>query len=148
MKQYIEFTLGTENYVIEMIYVREIIKPVDIMKLVGAPEFVKGVSKVRDDVITIIDLHKKFNIDLHTCEAHEPRIIILEFNSENVGLLVDDVVNILEGNNIENMTSLIHFGIIREIMKLEDKILPILDIKSLFSSDVTQWLNSTQAPNI
>ena len=117
MKQYIEFTLGTENYVIEMSYVREIseiIRPSNITKLVGAPEFDKGVSKVvskvRNDVIS---------------EAHEPRIIILEFNSKNVGLLVDDFVNILESDNIKNMPSLIH-----------------LDLERLFSSDVTQGLNS------
>ena len=142
LKQYIEFTLGTENYVIEMDYVREIIKPLHITKLVGSPEFVKGVSKVRDNVITIIDLNQKFNIDSATCEVNEPRIIILEYNSENVGLLVDDVVDILESDNLENTSSLIHFGIISEIMKFEDRILPILDIERLFSSDVTQWLNS------
>ncbi|HVJ50810.1 chemotaxis protein CheW [Desulfitobacterium sp.] len=144
MKQYIEFILGIENYVIEMSYVREIIKPVHITELVGVPEFVKGVSKIRDEVITIIDLHQKFNIDSATCEAYEPRIIILEFNSENIGLLVNDVVDILESDNITNVPSLIHHGIIREILNLEDKILPIFDIERLFSSDVTQWLNSEE----
>lgn len=58
MKQFIDITLGTENFAIEMGYVREIIKPLEIKKLLGAPEFVRGVSKVRNDVITIIDLRK------------------------------------------------------------------------------------------
>jgi purine-binding chemotaxis protein CheW len=142
MKQYIEFALGTENYVIEMSYVREIVKLVHITKLVGAPEFVKGVSKVRDDVVTIIDLHQKFNIDSVASEAREPGIIILDYNSENVGLLVDEVVNILESDHIENMSSLVHLGIVREIIKVEDRILPLLDIERLFSNEVTQWLNS------
>ncbi|MHB8125529.1 MAG: chemotaxis protein CheW [Desulfitobacteriaceae bacterium] len=142
LKQYIDFTLGTENYAIEMGYVREIIKPIKVMKLLGAPNFVKGVSKVRDDMITIIDLHQKFNVDSAACKTGEPRIVILEFVSENIGLLVDDVVEILESDNLENMPSLIHFGIIREILNLEDKIVPILDIERLFSIDVTQWLNS------
>lgn len=142
MKQFIDFTLGTENYAIEIGYVREIIKPLQVMKLLGAPEYIKGVSKIRDQVITIIDLHQKFNLDSATCETGEPRIVILEFGSENVGLFVDDVVEILESNNIESMPSLIHFGIICEIINLEDKIIPVIDIERLFSSEVTQWLNS------
>lgn len=142
MKQYIEFTLGTENYAVELGYVREIIKPVHIFKLLGASEFVKGVSKIRDDVITIIDFRKKFNIDLSTCIKGEPRIVIFEFGSENVGLLVDDAVEIFECDNIEKVSGIIHFGIVREIAKLEDKIIPILDVECLFSSEVSQWLNS------
>jgi purine-binding chemotaxis protein CheW len=142
LKQYIDFILGTEDYAIEMGYVREIIKPVHITKLIGAPEFVKGISKVREDVITIIDLHQKFNVDSANCEADKPRIIILELNSENIGLLVDDVVNILESDSIENIPSLIHFGTIREIVKTDDNIIPVFDIERLFSSDLSQWLNS------
>lgn len=142
LKQFIDITLGTEDYAIEMGYVREIIKPLEIKKLLGAPEFVRGISKVRNEVITIIDLRQKFNIDLAACQTGEPRIVILEFGSANVGLLVDDVVEILESDKIENMPSLIHFGIIHKIINLEDKIIPIIDIERLFSNDVTQWLNS------
>ncbi|KUO74673.1 MAG: hypothetical protein APF81_15715 [Desulfosporosinus sp. BRH_c37] len=142
MKQYIEFTLGHESYAIGIGYVREIIKPIKITKLVGAPEFIKGVSKVRNEVITIIDLHQKFNIDSAFCETGESRIIILDFNSENVGLIVDNVVEILESENLESLSSIIHFEIISEIVKLEDRIIPIMNLERLFSNEVTQWLNS------
>jgi purine-binding chemotaxis protein CheW len=61
-KQYIQFILGQENLAVEMGYVREIIKPLEIRKLLGCPTFVLGVCKVRDEIVTIIDLHKKFCI--------------------------------------------------------------------------------------
>jgi purine-binding chemotaxis protein CheW len=134
MKQFIEFTLGTENYVIEMSYIREIIKLPHITELVGTPGFIKSEAKVCDEVITIIDLRQIFNINFYNHKVYEPIIIILEYDSENIGLLVDDVVSILSSNNIENMPNLIHLGIIREIMNSEEKILPILNIESFFAA--------------
>lgn len=145
MKQFIEFTLGVEHYAVEMSYVREIIKPVNVMMLLGAPKFIKGVAKVRGDVITIIDLHRKFNVDTATCENGEPRIVILDSSLdkvEKVGLLVDEVLEILESDNIDSIPSIIHFGIIRNIIKLKDNIIPIIDIDRLFSGEVSNWLNS------
>lgn len=141
-KQYIEFKLGNQNYAVKMKYVREIIKPLEVTLLLGAPEFVKGVSKVRDNVITIIDLRSKFNIDLTHQADGEPRIVILEHEEGTLGLYVDDVVEILESSSVEQIPNMIHHGAIQEIIKLEETLTPILDVNKLFSEDVTHWLNS------
>lgn len=141
-KQYIEFKLGNQNYAVKMKYVREIIKPLEITSLLGSPEFVKGVSKVRDDVITIIDLRDKFNINLTNQADGEPRIVILEHEEGTLGLYVDDVVEILESSSVEQIPNMIHHGVIQEIIRLKETLTPILDVNRLFSEDVTNWLNS------
>jgi purine-binding chemotaxis protein CheW len=138
-KQYIQFKLGEQDYVIEMLYVREIIKPVEITKLLGSPNFVQGVTKLRDKVLTIISLHKKFKI--MNLVKGEPRIIIFEFGNEKIGLIVDEVVEIIETNHIEKIPSFIHHGIIHKLIKLQDNIIPILDVEILFSNEVATWLN-------
>ena len=96
MKQFIQFKLGILDYAVEMSNVREIIKPVKVTQLLGAPAYIKGIAKVREGVVTIIDLRKKFNIS--PSDEGEPRIMIFEssLETEKIGLWVDDVVEILE----------------------------------------------------
>ena len=142
MKQFIQFKLGLSDYAVEMSCVREIIKPVKVIDLLGAPEFVQGIAKVRDGVVTIVDLRKKFSIE--PTEEGEPRIMIFEStkDTEKVGLWVDDVVEILESNTLEKIPNIIHQGTIKEIIKTEDNIIPVLDIEQLFSNEVLTWLGS------
>ncbi|HBV88262.1 chemotaxis protein CheW [Desulfosporosinus sp.] len=142
MKQFIQFKLGLNDYAVEMNCVREIIKPVKVIDLLGAPEFVQGIAKVRDGVVTIIDLRKKFVIE--PADEGEPRIMIFESakETEKVGLWVDDVVEILESNSLEKIPNIIHQGTIKEIIKTKDNIIPVLDIEQLFSNEVLSWLNS------
>ena len=142
MKQYIQFKLGLDDYAVEMSCVREIIKPVNVIQLLGAPKFIQGIAKVRDGVVTIIDLRKKFVIAPNN--EGEPRIMIFESNkeTERIGLWVDDVVEILESNSIEQVPAIIHQGTIKEIIKTEDCIIPVLDVKQLFTNEVMTWLGS------
>ena len=142
MKQFIQFKLGLHDYAVEMSCVREIIKPVNVIQLLGAPKFIQGIAKVRDGVVTIIDLRKKFVIAPPS--EGEPRIMIFESNkeTERIGLWVDDVVEILESSRIEQVPAIIQQGTIKEIIKTDDCIIPVLDIKQLFSNEVVTWLSS------
>ncbi|SPF49961.1 Chemotaxis signal transduction protein [Candidatus Desulfosporosinus infrequens] len=142
IRQFIQFKLGLHDYAVEMNCIREIIKPVKVTQLLGAPAYIQGIAKVRDGVVTIVDLRKKFNI-VPTDEG-EPRIMIFESNSETekIGLWVDDVVEIVESNSIEPIPSIIHRGSIKEILKLNDAIIPVMDIDKLFSNDILDWLGS------
>lgn len=144
MKHFIQFKLGLHNYAVEMSCVREIIKPVKVRQLLGAPEFVQGIAKVRDGVVTVVDLRKKFIIE--PSEEGEPRIIIFESEkeTERVGLWVDDVVEILESSSLEKVPEIIHRGTIKEIIKTEEDIIPVIDVKRLFSDDVLTWLGSAE----
>lgn len=143
VKQFIQFKLGLQNYAVEMSCVREIIKPVKVKQLLGAPNFVQGIAKVRDSVVTVVDLRKKFLIE--PSEEGEPRIMIFESEKEieKIGLWVDDVVEILETGSLEKVPSIIHRGTIKEIIKTEDDIIAVIDVKQLFSDDVLTWLNSS-----
>lgn len=142
MKQFIQFKLGLNDYAVEMNCVREIIKPVKVIDLLGAPEFVQGIAKVRDGVVTIVDLRKKFLIA--PTDEGEPRIMIFESakDTEKVGLWVDDVVEILESNYIEKIPNIIHQGTIKEVIKTKDNIIPVIDVEQLFSNEVLTWLGS------
>ncbi|AFM42489.1 chemotaxis signal transduction protein [Desulfosporosinus acidiphilus SJ4] len=142
LKQFIQFKLGSDDYAVEMGLVREIIKPVKVKPLLGAPEFIQGIAKVRDGVVTIVDIRKKYA--LTPFDEGEPRIIIFDSDkdTEQIGLWVDDVVEILESNSIEQVPHIIFQGTIQEIIKTDEAIIPVLDINKLFSNDVLTWLGS------
>jgi len=143
MQQFIQFKLGLHDYAVEMSSVREIIKPVKVTALLGAPAYIQGIAKVRDGVVTVVDLRKKFKIA--PTDEGEPRIMIFESSkeSEKIGLWVDDVVEILESNSIEKVPNIIHRGTIKEIIKTTDDVIPVLDVQELFSNDVLAWLGSS-----
>ena len=143
MKQFIQFKLGLHDYAVEMSSVREIIKPVKVTQLLGAPEYIQGIAKVREGVVTVVDLRKKFEIA--PTDEGEPRIMIFESDkeTEKIGLWVDDVVEILESNSIEKVPSIMHRGTIKEIIKTNENIIPVIDVKELFSDSVLEWLNTS-----
>lgn len=140
--QYLQFAIGKQAYALQLSYIREIIKPLEIRNLLGAPEFIKGITKLRDDIITIIDLHRKFAVDSADNAGGEPRIIILDYGSERLGLYVDDVVEIIETASVEAVPAIVHYSAISQIIKLEENVLPVLDVERLLSKDVAVWLNS------
>lgn len=142
VKQFIQFKLGLQDYAVEMGCVREIIKPVKVKPLLGAPEYIQGIAKVRDGVVTVVDLRKKFEIP--PTDEGEPRIVIFESSedTEKVGLWVDDVVEILESGALEKIPGIVHRGAIQEIIKTQEDIIPVINVSQLFSKEVVTWLGN------
>ena len=68
LQQFISFSVGEEEYGLELLRVKEVIRVREITWLPKAPSFVKGIINLRGDVIPIIDLRDKFGL-----EAKEPR---------------------------------------------------------------------------
>jgi purine-binding chemotaxis protein CheW len=87
---YLTFRLGNEDYGIEIRYVTEIVGMQKITEVPDMPNFVKGVVNLRGQVIPVIDMRLRFNMqsrdyDERTC------IIVVNINNTQVGLVVDTV---------------------------------------------------------
>ncbi len=104
--KYLTFALANEEYGIEILKVREIIRYADITTVPRTPNYVKGVINLRGRIIPVIDLRAKFglekvNITKETC------IIIVEITNGsrkfNTGIMVDSVQEVLDitGDSIE-----------------------------------------------
>lgn len=95
---FLTFRLGKEHYGIEVRYVTEIVGIQKITEVPDLPAFVKGVANLRGQVIPVIDMRLRFNMeprpyDERTC------IVVVNINSMQVGLIVD---TISEVRNIED----------------------------------------------
>ena len=101
-RQLVVFRLYGEEFGIEITKVREIVKPREITRLPNVAEFVEGVTNLRGEVIPIIDLKKRFGLEA-TAMTEDSRIIIVDISENRVGLVVDDVTEVLRisGADIE-----------------------------------------------
>ena len=87
---YLTFRLGSEDYGIEIRYVTEIVGMQKITEVPDMPVFVKGVVNLRGQVIPVLDMRLRFNMqsrdyDERTC------IIVVSISGSQVGLVVDTV---------------------------------------------------------
>ncbi|MBP2652217.1 MAG: CheW protein [Firmicutes bacterium] len=92
------FTLETNNdnyeYGIPIEQVYEITRPGKIIKLPGMPLFIEGVMNLRDNIIPIVDLKKRFSLGVTTAKD-TTRIVIVQSNLQKYGIIVDDVSEII-----------------------------------------------------
>ncbi len=59
-RQFVAFTVGPHHLAADIASVKEILRPVDITPLPGAPSFIAGVIDLRGAVIPVIDLRSRF----------------------------------------------------------------------------------------
>ena len=92
--QLVTFSIGEEEFGVNILKVQEIIRTMEITKVPRAPEFVEGVINLRGKVIPIIDLRRRFGL---APKAHDKntRIIVIEINNIIVGFVVDAVSEVL-----------------------------------------------------
>ncbi|MDT8441117.1 MAG: chemotaxis protein CheW [Desulfuromonadales bacterium] len=84
------FRVGGEMYALDIMQIKEIIRPQKLTPIPKAPGFIEGVINLRGAVIPVADMRKRF--DLPTMENDRlQRIIICSLAGKIIGLLVDEV---------------------------------------------------------
>lgn len=93
-KQHIIFSVGDEEFGLDVLRVQEIIRYVEPTKIPHAPAFVEGVINFRGEIIPVINLRRRFS--LQSVSDHDfSVIIVIETNGKTFGLTVDQVSDIL-----------------------------------------------------
>ncbi len=93
-QQFITFTLGEQEYGIDIMVVREIKGWTDTTMIPNAPAHVRGVINLRGIIVPIFDLRARFGVGL-TVPTKMHVVIIVAAGSRTVGLLVDTVSDII-----------------------------------------------------
>lgn len=100
--QWVTFRLDEEKYGINVMAVQEVLKVTEITQVPGAPDFVLGIINLRGNVVTVIDARTRFNLE-HRDQDDNSRIVIIEAEDQEVGILVDSVAEVvyMRGSEIE-----------------------------------------------
>jgi purine-binding chemotaxis protein CheW len=91
--QVVCFKLGTESYGLDIMQIKEIIRYQKVQLVPKAPLFVDGVINLRGVVIPIIDLRKRF--EMPSDISSRTRIIIAQLENRIVGIVVDEIIDII-----------------------------------------------------
>lgn len=92
--QYLTFTLGHEEYAVDILKVQEIRGYDAITAIANSPEFIKGVINLRGVIVPIVDLRIKFHVGHATYDAFTV-VIILNVLGRVVGMVVDGVSDVI-----------------------------------------------------
>lgn len=139
MLQLVSFQIGEEIFGIDILKVQEINRMSEVTRVPNAPDYVEGIINLRGKVIPIIDLRKRLLMPSKEYDKHT-RIVVIELESKVIGFIVDSVNEVLRINrNITEppppMVSGIASEYISAIGKLEDRLLILLDLKKILSTD-------------
>jgi purine-binding chemotaxis protein CheW len=93
-EQMVVFKLADEQYGVRINQVQEINRLSKITKVPRAPKFVEGVINLRGDVIPVIDLRKRFEIESKAYNEFT-RVIVSDINNKKIGIIVDEVLEVL-----------------------------------------------------
>lgn len=136
--KYLAFTLGREEYGIDILRVQEIRSYEAVTGIANAPEYVKGIMNLRGVIVPIIDMRVKFKLGAPTHDQFAV-VVILNFGKRTIGMIVDSVSDVvtLHAEQIKpapqvgadgNADYLIGLGAINERMLI------LVDIGRLMSS--------------
>ena len=142
--QLVTFSIGEEDFGVDILKVQEIIRTMEITKVPRAQDFVEGVINLRGKVIPIIDLRRRFGLDSKPHDK-DTRIIVIEINNMIVGFVVDSVSEVLRipAGTVEPPPPVVaglESEYISGVGKLQDRLLILLDLDKLLSGEVMEAL--------
>ncbi|MBU0984478.1 MAG: chemotaxis protein CheW [candidate division Zixibacteria bacterium] len=137
--QLVSFNIGSEEFGVDILKVQEINRMVDITKVPQAPHYVEGVINLRGKVIPIVDLRKRFNLELKEHDKNT-RIVVVDILGNIMGMIVDAVSEVLRlpASTIEpppEIVTGINSDYIKGVAKLEDRLLIFLDLSRVIDVD-------------
>ena len=119
------FEVKDQIYAIEVEYVREIVRLMEITSLPNAPSLIEGLIDLRGRVIPVLDLARALNRGTASKGMHA-RIIVLEVDGLVLGLWVDAATDVLtlDVQNMEDVPDLASqagYDAVRHVIRRDDQ---------------------------
>jgi len=142
--QLVTFSIGEEEFGVDILQVQEIIRTMEITNVPRAPEFVEGVINLRGKVIPIVDMRSRFGLESKKHDKYT-RIIVIENDMIIVGFVVDSVSEVLRlpATQVQPPPPVVagmDSDYIDGVGKLEDRLLILLDLDSLLDNEEKEAL--------
>lgn len=138
--QFVVFSIGKEDYCVDILKVQEIIRMVEVTWLPRKPAFIIGVINLRGEIIPVVDLRLKFGLPKKEYNKFT-RILIAQLGEKLVGMVVDGVEEVLTlgQSQIEKEPEMLSSGqksdYIDGIAKVNEQVFIILDITRVLSEE-------------
>jgi len=96
--QLVTFQLGEEQYGIDIMDVKEIVRVQNVRPIPNAPSYVEGIFNLRSEIIPIINLHKRFHLKKLVLNEDDELLsgfIIIDIDGMKLGVIIDKVSRVV-----------------------------------------------------
>jgi purine-binding chemotaxis protein CheW len=148
-QQFLTFTLGQEEFGVDIMMVREVKGWTETTRLPNTPEYVRGVLNLRGIIIPIFDLRARFTGQLTSPDVKHV-VIIIALHDRTIGILVDTVSDILTVNCEEirpapDVDTSIDHRYVAGLIAVDQRMVVVLDIEKLLSKTLESMELSSAA---
>lgn len=138
-RKFLAFTLGKEEYGIDILKVQELRGYEVVTHIANAPEFIKGVVNLRGTIVPIVDMRIKFHLGTPTYDQFTV-VIILNIVDRVMGMVVDSVSDVIDlsENQIKpapEMGAVFNTDYLIGLGTIDKRMLILVDIDRLLSGD-------------
>ena len=147
-REFLVFSLGSEEYAVDILKVQEIRGYENVTRIANAPDFIKGVTNLRGVIVPIVDLRIKFHLD-NVEYAGQTVVIVVNVGERIVGIVVDGVSDVMTLTP-EQIKPAPEFGVtlssdyLSGLGSLEDRMLVLVDIDKLLTSEEMALVDSVK----
>jgi purine-binding chemotaxis protein CheW len=136
--EYLTFTLGSEEYGIDILAVQEIRGYGQVTRIPEAPEFIKGLINLRGTIVPVVDLRLKFKLGSTEYDSFTV-MVVLSVSDRIVGVVVDSVSDVLPLTDGQispppEFGSAFDTRYLKGLASVEGRMLIMVDIEKLLSS--------------
>jgi purine-binding chemotaxis protein CheW len=132
------FTLGSEEYGLDILKVQEIRGYESVTRVVGAPDYVKGVINLRGIIVPIVDMRVRMRLENATFDQHTV-VIVLNLHQRVIGMVVDSVSDVMTLSP-ERIQPAPKFGgaltsYLTGLASADNRMMILVDIEKLMAAD-------------
>jgi len=146
--QYVVFSINQQFFGIEIFKIKEVLSYRKITPLPQAGGFIKGIINLLGAVIPVFDLREKFNMPTAAEFTQFHVIIVIEISGRIMGVIVDDVSDVVEISpeefqTTDDLPSNVQREYLKGVGKKNDKMIILLDMDYLLSSEELELADAT-----
>ncbi len=138
LDDYVVFTLSGGDYALPVRDVAEIGRVPSVTKVPNVPEFVRGITNLRGEIVPVLNLPQLLGLQ-ETALTARGRVLFLQARDQVAasGLLVDEVKGIqrIPSQQLEHVTGLVDdkvTSVLRGVHGRGDRLLNVLDLEQVF----------------
>lgn len=145
-QEFLTFTLGDEEYAIDILKVQEIRGYDGVTRIANTPDYIKGVINMRGVIVPVVDMRLKLHVGKAVYDQFTV-MIILNLGERVVGMVVDGVSDVVALSE-EQIRAAPEFGTamdteyIQGLASIEERMVIVVDIEKLMSSSEMGLMDS------
>lgn len=138
-QEYLVFTLGQEEYGIDIQIVQELRSYEAVTNIANSPDYIKGVINLRGNIILIIDLRLRLGLPVRFYDQFTV-VIVVNLGGQQLGIIVDGVSDVIapQSDEIQAAPQLVSINEacrFKGVATIDDRMILLTDISRLVATN-------------